>query len=155
MYGGYHAYCRDKRLGLKPWYLSIRFLEEVGITHKPCLRNISGKVSFLNYAMILYIIICTPIKYRIQPLNGKISSVTQIVSEESKTGSPAPLHAVVEEPCVGSLQEPTDSKSTASSHEVTEGGVFAGIGHFPPTPKPDSQSSRCPPIHYKPDATLR
>lgn len=95
-------------------------------------------------------------EYRIQPLNGKISSVTQFVSEESRTRPPAPLHdAVVEEPCVGSLQQPTSSKSTASSCEVTEGGVFAGIGHFPPTPKPDTKSSTCPPTHYKPDATLR
>lgn len=81
--------------------------------------------------------------------------MTQIVSEESRARPPAPLHAVVEEPLVGSSQEPSSSKSTTSSQEVTGGGLFAGIGHFPPTPKPDSQSSRCPPIRYKPDATLR
>lgn len=89
---------------------------------------------------------------RIQPLNGMISSVTQIVSEESRTRP----SAAVEEPHVqGSSQESSSSKPAASSREVTEGGVFAGIGHFPPTPKPDPQSSRCPPIRYKPDATLR
>lgn len=82
--------------------------------------------------------------------------MTQIVPEESRTRPPAAFHdAVVEEPCVDSLQQPTSSKSTASSCGVTEGGVFAGIGHFPPTPKPDPKSSRCPPIRYKPDAILR
>lgn len=102
--------------------------------------------------MSLYTPAC---KYRVQPLNGKISSVTQIVSEESIRTSPS-LHPVVEEPLVGSSQESDGSKPTASSGEVTEGGVFAGIGHFPPTPKTESHSDcSCPPIHYKPDATLR
>ena len=97
-------------------------------------------------------LLCTPVNNRIQPLNGKISSVTQIVSEESRIKPSAPLCPVVEEPHVSSS---TSSKPTASSCEVTEGGVFAGIGHFPPTPKQGAQSSRCPPIHYKADATLR
>lgn len=142
----------DSNLGAYPYDSLKRW---VSLTNHVS-ETLVARYQLCNYAIIsLRCVTVHSCKYRIQPLNGKISSVTQIVSEESRTKPSAPLHPIVEEPHVGSSQEPTSSNPTASSCEVTEGGVFAGIGHFPPTPKPGAQSSRCPPIRYKPDATLR
>ena len=97
---------------------------------------------------------------RIQPLNGIISSVTQVVPEEPLTISAGSVRPTPEETPTSredllSRDDADDSKLSVSSPEVAKGGMFAGIGHFPPTPKAESESYSYPSFRYKADAALR
>ena len=91
---------------------------------------------------------------RIQPLNGKISSVTQVHSERgtSRPGySAADIHPVIKEPstfCVTSLQK-------CDNTVPSKAGMFAGIGEFPLTSKEETTPTTQLPLQYREDAMLR
>lgn len=98
--------------------------------------------------------------HRVQPLNGRISSVTQVSSEEPKGRSlstGATLQQSVDEPDTHHVisSQQSDSSEPKVPTQVTQGGMFAGVGEFPPTPKTATDCTTQLALHYRPDATLR
>ena len=94
---------------------------------------------------------------RIQPLNGKILSVTQVHSEPvtNRPGfSAAAIQPVVEEVSACLVTSRQKSDNTDSS-KINQGGVFAGIGEFPLTSKEDTDPTSQLPIQCREDAMLR
>ena len=94
---------------------------------------------------------------RIQPMNGKISAVTQVHSEDETSGPAAKAVAIQPpsgEPDACHVTSKQHSDSTISS-QVAQGGMFAGVGEFPPTPVERTASASQLPLHYREDATLR
>lgn len=94
---------------------------------------------------------------RIQPLNGKISSVTQVHSEggTSRPGfSTASIQPVIEEPSTFHVTSLQKSDDTVSS-KIDQGGMFAGIGEFSLTPKEKTAPTSQLPLQCREDAMLR
>ena len=93
---------------------------------------------------------------RIQPLNEKISSVTQVKCEELKSepDCTSSLRIATEKHGASSEVSRKQSESTDPT-QVTPGGLFAGVGEFPPTDKEKATSKTELAIKYRADAMLR
>lgn len=94
---------------------------------------------------------------RIQPLNGKISSVTQVHFEAGTTTpcfSAAVIQPVVEEFSACHVTSVQESDNTFSS-KINQGGTFPGIGEFSLTSKQDTDPTSQLPLRHREDAMLR
>ena len=94
---------------------------------------------------------------RIQPLNGKISSVTQVHSEAGTSRScfsSAAMQPVVEEFSACHVTSMQKSDNTVSL-KINKGGMFAGIGEFPLTSKEDTDPTGQLPLQCREDAIMR
>lgn len=91
---------------------------------------------------------------RIQPLSGKISSVTQVHSE-ARTSRPFFLADAIQ-PMVEEFSSCQVQKSdNAVSSEINQRGMFAGIGEFPLTSKEDTDPTSQLSLQCREDAMLR
>ena len=89
---------------------------------------------------------------RIQPLSGKVTSVSQIVQETSAVGS-----GEGEREVTGEMEGGGEREEGEREGREYGGGRFAGVGDFEPSVERTSQKRRTdlPLFKSKPEAALR
>lgn len=131
---------------LKKWISLTNHISEALV-----LRYIIAFDHFANIYIVLFLFQCC---HRIQPLNGKISSVTQVKCEEQprSTASTFQRGAKESDSCPPVSAQQSDC---CGCSQITPGGLFAGVGEFPPTQKEAAASTSQVTLNYSTDAMLR